>query len=247
MNIHKAATKNKLGEEAARTGAQKIRDAILRQGKANVIVATGASQFEMLSHLTNENEIDWTKVTGFHLDEYVGIPINHSASFRLYLWQRFVSKLPVPIKSFHFIDAEKNPKNECIRLGSIIKEVQIDVAFIGIGENSHIAFNDPPADFETNDPYIIVNLDKDCQQQQLNEGWFKSLDEVPNEAISMSVKQIMKSESIICSVPDERKASAVSGTVTGKVTPSCPASILQNHPDCSLFLDSQSASAINAN
>ena len=247
MNIHKAATKNKLGEEAARKGAQKIRDAILRQGKANVIVATGASQFEMLSHLTNENEIDWTKVTGFHLDEYVGIPINHSASFRLYLWQRFVSKLPVPIKSFHFIDAEKNPKNECIRLGSIIKEVQIDVAFIGIGENSHIAFNDPPADFETNDPYIIVNLDKDCQQQQLNEGWFKSLDEVPNEAISMSVKQIMKSESIICSVPDERKASAVSGTVTGKVTPSCPASILQNHPDCSLFLDSQSASAINAN
>ena len=247
MNIHKAATKNKLGEEAARTGAQKIRDAILRQGKANVIVATGASQFEMLSHLTNENEIDWTKVTGFHLDEYVGIPINHSASFRLYLWQRFVSKLPVPIKSFHFIDAEKNPKNECMRLGSIIKEVQIDVAFIGIGENSHIAFNDPPADFETNDPYIIVNLDKDCQQQQLSEGWFKSLDEVPNEAISMSVKQIMKSESIICSVPDERKASAVSGTVTGKVTPSCPASILQNHPDCSLFLDSQSASAINAN
>lgn len=247
MNIHKAATKNKLGEEAARTGAQKIRDAILRQGKANVIVATGASQFEMLSHLTNENEIDWTKVTGFHLDEYVGIPINHSASFRLYLWQRFVSKLPVPIKSFHFIDAEKNPKNECIRLGSIIKEVQIDVAFIGIGENSHIAFNDPPADFETNDPYIIVNLDKDCQQQQLSEGWFKSLDEVPNEAISMSVKQIMKSESIICSVPDERKASAVSGTVTGEVTPSCPASILQNHPDCSLFLDSQSASAINAN
>ncbi|MEE2725369.1 MAG: glucosamine-6-phosphate deaminase [Verrucomicrobiota bacterium] len=247
MNIHKAISKNDLGKEAARIGAQKIRESISRQGEANIIVATGASQFEMLNHLTKENGIDWTKVTGFHLDEYIGIPIDHPASFRLYLWKRFVSKLSVPIKSFHFIDAEKNPKNECIRLVEIINKVQIDVAFIGIGENSHIAFNDPPADFETTDPYIIVNLDKDCQQQQLGEGWFESLDDVPDQAISMSVKQIMKSESIICSVPDERKASAVSRTITGEITPSCPASILQTHHDCSLFLDSESASTININ
>ncbi|HIG84772.1 MAG TPA: glucosamine-6-phosphate deaminase [Verrucomicrobia bacterium] len=247
MNIHKATNKNDLGKEAARIGIQKIKETISRQGEANIIVATGSSQFEMLSHLTNEDGIDWTKVTGFHLDEYIGIPIDHPASFRLYLWKRFVSKLPVPIKSFHFIDAELNPKSECMRLAEIIKEVQINVAFIGIGENSHIAFNDPPADFEISDPYIIVNLDKNCQQQQLGEGWFKSLDDVPNQAISMSVKQIMKSASIICSVPDKRKSSAVSETVTGEIIPSCPASILQSHSDCNLFLDSQSASAINSN
>lgn len=247
MNIHKATSKNDLGKEAAKIGAQKIRDSISSQGEANIIVATGASQFEMLNHLTKENGIDWTKVTGFHLDEYIGIPIDHSASFRLYLWKRFVSKLPVPIKAFHFINADQNPENECIRLARIINDVQINAAFIGIGENSHIAFNDPPADFETSDPYIIVNLDKDCQKQQLGEGWFESLDDVPDQAISMSVTQIMKSEMIICSVPDKRKASAVSKTLEGEATPSCPASILQKHPDCSLFLDSGSASKININ
>ena len=247
MNIHKATSKNDLGKEAAKIGAQKIRDSISSQGEANIIVATGASQFEMLNHLTKENGIDWTKVTGFHLDEYIGITIDHSASFRLYLWKRFVSKLPVPINAFHFINADQNPENECIRLARIINDVQINAAFIGIGENSHIAFNDPPADFETSDPYIIVNLDKDCQKQQLGEGWFESLDDVPNQAISMSVTQIMKSEMIICSVPDKRKASAVSRTITGEVNPSCPASILQKHPDCSLFLDSGSASKININ
>ena len=247
MNIHKATSKNDLGKEAARIGAQKIRESISTQGEANIIVATGASQFEMLQHLTKENGIDWTKVTGFHLDEYIGIPIDHSASFRLYLWKRFVSKLPVPIKAFHFINADQNPENECLRLERIINDIQINAAFIGIGENSHIAFNDPPADFETSDPYIIVNLDKDCQKQQLGEGWFESLDDVPDQAISMSVTQIMRSEMIICSVPDKRKASAVSKTIAGEVTTSCPASILQKHPDCSLFLDSGSASKININ
>ena len=247
MNIHKATSKNDLGKEAAKIGAQKIRESISSQGEANIIVATGASQFEMLNHLTKENGIDWTKVTGFHLDEYIGIPIDHSASFRLYLWKRFVSKLPVPIKTFHFINADQNPENECLRLDRIINDIQINAAFIGIGENSHIAFNDPPADFETSDPYIIVNLDKDCQKQQLGEGWFESLDDVPDQAISMSVTQIMRSEMIICSVPDKRKASAVSKTIAGEVTTSCPASILQKHPDCSLFLDSGSASKININ
>ena len=247
MNIHKSTSKNDLGKEAAKIGAQKIRESISSQGEANIIVATGASQFEMLNHLTKENGIDWTKVTGFHLDEYIGIPIDHSASFRLYLWKRFVSKLPVPIKAFHFINADQNPENECIRLARIINNIQINAAFIGIGENSHIAFNDPPADFETSDPYIIVNLDKDCQKQQLGEGWFESLDDVPDQAISMSVTQIMRSEMIICSVPDKRKASAVSKTIAGEVTTSCPASILQKHPDCSLFLDSESASKININ
>lgn len=247
MNIHKSTSKNDLGKEAAKIGAQKIRESISSQGEANIIVATGASQFEMLNHLTKENGIDWTKVTGFHLDEYIGIPIDHSASFRLYLWKRFVSKLPVPIKAFHFINADQNPENECLRLERIINDIQINAAFIGIGENSHIAFNDPPADFETSDPYIIVNLDKDCQKQQLGEGWFESLDDVPDQAISMSVTQIMRSEMIICSVPDKRKASAVSKTIAGEVTTSCPASILQKHPDCSLFLDRGSASKININ
>ncbi len=185
--------------------------------------------------------IHWNSVTGFHLDEYVGVKFSHPASFRGYLWQRFVSRLPLPLRAFHFLDGEGDPRAECNRVGEIIRRHPIDVAFVGIGENGHLAFNDPPADFETEQPYLVVQLDDACRRQQLGEGWFPTFDDVPKLAISMSVRQIMSSRAIICTVPDERKAEAVRNAVEGEVSPQVPASILQRHKRCQLFLDPAAA------
>ena len=228
---------------AASDGAKLIRAAITARGECNIIVATGASQFEMLEALVKEPNIDWGKVTGFHLDEYVGLPITHPASFRLYLRERFVKKLPTPIKAFHYVDGE-HAEQAVKELNKTIVNYPIDVAFIGIGENSHIAFNDPPANFDTEDPYIIVNLDEACRKQQMGEGWFKTINDVPPKAISMSVRQIMKSRAIICTVPDERKAEAVKNSIEGKVTPNVPASILQGHAQATIYLDAPAASKL---
>lgn len=245
MQTRVFATKVEAGAAASRDGAEAIRRAITTNGAASIIVATGASQFEMLNHLTRELDIAWHKVTAFHLDEYIGLPITHPASFRLYLWQRFVTRLPQPLAAFHYIDGECEPaKAECARLNAIIRRHPIDVAFVGIGENGHLAFNDPPADFETDEPYIVVNLDDACRRQQLGEGWFRTIDEVPRRAISMSVRQILKSKRIVCTVPDARKADAVRASVEGSVTNSVPASILQGHDGTTLYLDSDSASLL---
>ncbi len=241
MEIVIAETKQELGKKAAQRGAELIREAILKNGKANIIVATGASQFEMLSELVKEN-IDWSVVTGFHLDEYIGISDKHPASFRKYLKERFVNL--VSLKEFHYVNGSINPYEECTRLGKIIHEHPIDVAFVGIGENSHLAFNDPPADFITEEAFLVVNLDDTCRLQQLGEGWFTTLNEVPKQAISMSINQVMKSKAIICSVPDERKATAVFHTVCGEISPEIPASIMRNHANATLFLDLSSASLI---
>lgn len=213
-----------------------IRAALKNHGKANIILATGASQFEMLAELVKQ-PVDWSKVTCFHLDEYVGMPVSHPASFRKYLKERFVDQLAMPPAAFHFLNAEGDPQAECQRLGEVIKQHPIDVAFIGIGENGHLAFNDPPADFETREPYIVVELDDPCRQQQFGEGWFPTFDSVPKQAISMSIRQILASRVIICSVPDSRKAEAVGKAVEGPLTPQLPASILRNHPATTLFLD----------
>jgi glucosamine-6-phosphate deaminase len=186
--------------------------------------------------------LPWNKITAFHLDEYVGLPITHEASFRKYLWERFVSKLPLPPSAFHFLDGEGEVEAECDRVSELITSTHIDVAFVGIGENGHLAFNDPPADFETEQPFLTVDLDEACRQQQFGEGWFPDLDSVPRQAISMSIRQIMKSDTIVCTVPDERKAEAVKNATQGPVTPEVPASILQEHPDCRLFLDAAAAS-----
>ena len=245
MQVQKFDTKQQMGSAAATWGANFIRRAIAERGAANIIVATGASQFEMLAALTEESGIAWDKVTAFHLDEYVGLSMNHPSSFRLYLWQRFVSKLPLPLAAFHYLDAESDCAAECQRVGGILKQHPIDVAFVGIGENGHLAFNDPPADFETTQPYLVVDLDDACRQQQLGEGWFPTFDDVPAKAISMSVQQIMKSAAIACTVPDERKAAAVKGAVEGPVSVDLPASILQQHANTTLFLDKQAASQLS--
>jgi len=243
MKKHIYPTAADMGRAAAEAGARLIRAAIDERGSATIIVATGASQFRVLEALVQQ-EVDWSKVTGFHLDEYIGLPLSHPASFRAYLKERFVDL--VPLAAFHYVDGEyPDPAAECARLGALIPAV--DVAFIGIGENAHIAFNDPPADFETDAAYIVVELDQACRQQQFGEGWFPSLETVPRQAISMSVRKIMASNHIICSVPDERKAAAVAACVNGPVTPDAPASILQEHPACDLFLDAAAAGLLGSN
>jgi glucosamine-6-phosphate deaminase len=244
MKIVTSPDRAAMGRKAASAGAELIREAIRTRGSGNIIVATGASQIEMLSALVKEPDIAWHNVTVFHLDEYVGLPITHPASFRQYLWERFHRLLPLPLKAFHYIDAEGNPQVECRRLGALIQEHPIDVAFVGIGENAHLAFNDPPADFNTEQPYLLVTLDDACRRQQLGEGWFPTFEDVPKRAISMSCRQILKSNQIICSVPDRRKAEAVRGAVEGLVTPQVPASILQKHDRTTLFLDEAAASLL---
>ncbi|MCE2399315.1 glucosamine-6-phosphate deaminase [Candidatus Poribacteria bacterium] len=243
MNIFKANTKKETSEAAANAASTKLREAITINGHARFIVATGASQFDFLNTLTADTAIDWTKTTMFHLDEYIGISDSHPASFRKYLQERLVDI--VQPATVHFLNGETdNPQSECDRLNEIISQHQIDVAFVGIGENGHLAFNDPPADFETEYPYIVVELDEACRLQQVGEGWFNGLDDVPTHAISMSICEIMKAKTIICTVPDERKAEAVQNCLQGEITPMHPASILQKHPDCTVYLDSGSASLI---
>jgi len=236
-----SANPAELGKKAASHGADLIRKAIKKHHEASIIVATGASQFLMLEALVKE-DIDWKKVTAFHLDEYIGIPSTHPASFRKYLKERFADK--VPLKKFNYVNGDADPVKECGRLGKLINKYIINVAFVGIGENGHLAFNDPPADFETDDPYIVVNLDDACRRQQLDEGWFKSFEEVPARAISMSIKHIMKSEVIICTVPDLRKADAVKKTLKSQISPMVPASVLRNHDAAWLYLDMDSSSMI---
>ena len=242
MQVKVFDTKQELGKAAAQDAAAIINRAIAERDAAYVIAATGMSQFEFLDALMLE-EIDWTKVTFFHLDEYVGLPESHEASFRRYLKERIARR--VHPRAFHFIDGEAgDAHDECRRVGHLITQQTIDVAFVGIGENGHLAFNDPPADFETDEPYIVVNLDQACRQQQVGEGWFKSIDEVPAQAISMSIKQILRSREILCIVPDQRKADAVKASVELEVSPMHPASILQTHERVTMYLDRDSSSLL---
>jgi glucosamine-6-phosphate deaminase len=243
MHIIVSENVKTLGMLAGQKAGELIRAALWKKGSADIILATGTSQFETLLHLVNEPDVDWNNVTMFHLDEYLGLPETHPASFRKYLRERFVRQ--VPLKEYHLINGEAEGRNECRRLNALIRSHTIDVALVGIGENGHLAFNDPPADFQTDDAFIMVELDEPCRKQQLGEGWFNTLEEVPRQAISMSIRQIMKSKHIICSVPDERKAVAVKNSVERKVSNLFPASILQQHPDCFLFLDHASASKLS--
>ncbi len=245
MKFHTFPTKPAMAKAAAEAGATAIREAIARDGHASVIIATGASQFEMLGDLVSVPDVRWDKVTCFHLDEYVGLPITHGASFRRYLWERFASRLPLSLAAFHYVNGDSpDPRAECVRLGNLIREHSIAVAFVGIGENGHLAFNDPPADFETDAPYIVVELDEACRRQQLGEGWFPTLESVPKQAISMGIRQILKSGTIICTVPDERKAKAVQGSIEGPITNLVPASVLQRHENCTIYLDAPAASLL---
>lgn len=244
MNVRVLADAKSLGEAAAGHAAESLRSALQQKGSARIIAATGASQFEFLEALTNAPDIEWNKVEMFHLDEYVGLPVSHPASFRKYLLERLIHK--TGIEKYHLIDGDGDIQSVIQRVGHELNSSPIDVAFVGIGENGHLAFNDPPADFETEDPYLVVDLDQACQQQQVNEGWFGSLAEVPRQALSMSVRQILKSREIIASVGGQRKAKAVQACLEGKVSPTNPASILQTHPRTTVYLDHASAALLSS-
>ncbi len=239
-NISVAESEKDLGQKSGQLAASLIKGTIEKSGGANIILATGSSQFETLNTLIQDKNIEWSKVTMFHLDEYIGLPLSHKASFRKYLKERFLEKVPA-LKQVNLIDGETDPQKECTRLSELIQNSPIDVALVGIGENGHLAFNDPPADFDIKTPYIIVNLDHACRQQQVNEAWFSSVESVPEQAISMSIQQILLSKHIICSVPGPRKAKAVKECIEGDVSNLHPASILQRHPSCHFFLDQDSA------
>lgn len=245
MNVEIFDTKEELGIHSAQDATNKIKQAIQKKGTANIILATGASQFETLNNMVETTDINWSKVVMFHLDEYVGMPETHPASFRKYLKERVLKNVP-DLKAVHFINGDSDDTNqECKRLNKIISEHPVDVALVGIGENGHLAFNDPPADFDTEEPYIVVELDEACRRQQMGEGWFDTVEDVPEQAISMSIKQILKSKRIICSVPDKRKATAVKHCLEGEISNLHPASVLQKHDNCTIYLDKDSASLLS--
>lgn len=244
LQIKILADKYSLGRAAADHAAVSLQRAIRQHGAARLIAATGASQFEFLDALTSAREIDWERVEVFHLDEYIGIPATHPASFRRYLFERLISR--TGITRYHFLDGDGNAMASIDKIGKELQRMPIDLAFVGIGENSHLAFNDPPADFETDDPYLIVDLDQACRQQQVNEGWFVNVRDVPKQAISMSVRQILRSKEIIVVVPDERKAQAVKNSLEGALSPMTPASILRTHPNVNIYLDKDSAALLTS-
>jgi glucosamine-6-phosphate deaminase len=232
-----------LGEAAAAQAALTIRRATSQRGSARIIAATGASQFEFLEALTEASAIEWKRVEMFHLDEYVGLSVTHPASFRKYLMERLIQK--TGIRKYHLLDGEAEPQEAIKAVGLALTSAPVDIAFVGVGENGHLAFNDPPADFETDEAYLLVNLDEACRQQQVGEGWFSSLAEVPRQAISMSIRQILKSREILCIVPDARKARAVKDCFEGGISPMAPASILRAHPNTTVYLDTHSAALLS--
>jgi glucosamine-6-phosphate deaminase len=232
-----------LGQAAAEQAATAIRRAIAERGHARIIAATAASQLEFLDALTKAPGIDWSKVEAFHLDEYIGLPVSHPGSFRKMLLEQLVQK--TGMTNYHLIEGDAaDPLDVVRRVGKDLTSTPIDVAFLGIGENGHIAFNDPPADFEAEEPYIIVNLDEACRQQQVGEAWFADISQVPKRAISMSARQILKAREILAVVPGPRKAQAVKACFEGAVSPMAPASILRTHPNATVYLDKNSASLL---
>jgi len=244
VDIRICDTKTDMAAAAAAAGAGAIRNALAARGQATIILATGASQIEMLERLVQAPDIGWDRVTAFHLDEYIGLPASHCASFRRYLRERVAARLP-KLRTFHYVDGDAaDPVAETRRLDALIASHPVDVAFIGIGENGHLAFNDPPADFDTEKPYLIVNLDEACRRQQMGEGWFATLEDVPRRAISMSIRRILASHKLVVTVPDRRKAEAVRNAVEGALTNLVPASILRTHAACTLFLDREAASLL---
>ena len=242
MEIRIAENRYALGQSAAKYVAQILRETIAEKGKARMVLSTGASQFDTLEALTKE-DVQWDKVEMFHLDEYVDLPETHPASFRKYLKERFVEKV-APLAGVYFVDGTVEG---IAGLTQQLRREPIDIGLIGIGENGHIAFNDPPADFDTKEAYIVVNLDDDCKKQQMGEGWFATIDDVPKQAVSMTPYQIMQCRRIVSCVPYAVKAGAVEKTLKAKeVTNLVPATLLKTHPDFVLYLDMESAAKILA-
>ncbi|HEX3134130.1 MAG TPA: glucosamine-6-phosphate deaminase [Planctomycetota bacterium] len=233
-----------LGRAAGTESGDLIAATLRSQGQARIVLATGASQFATLDTLVARTDIDWSRVDCFHLDEYVGLPATHPASFRCYLRERFLAHVGA-LRSFHAIVGETNdPARECARLGALIRTEPIDVLLLGIGENAHLAFNDPPADCTTTEPYLVVDLDERCRRQQVGESWFADLAAVPRQAISMSVRHMLSARTVVGSVPDARKAAALHASIESPLTPLAPGSYLRQHPHCSLHVDAAAAALL---
>jgi glucosamine-6-phosphate deaminase len=232
-----------LGKAAAEQAAATIRSAVRERGRARIVAASAASQFQFLDALTQIRDIPWEQVEMFHLDEYVGLPPIHPASFCKFLHEHLIDK--VGLTNHHLLNGAEDPAKVIRSANHAVASAPIDIAIVGIGENGHIAFNDPPADFETEEPFLVVNLDEACRRQQVGEGWYKDISEVPKQAISMSVRQIMKAKEIIAVVPDSRKAQAVKACFDGEITPMAPASILRTHPNATVYLDKNSVALLN--
>lgn len=243
MNFRIFKDKDSLGKTAAEHAAAAIRQAILNRGSARIIAATAASQKEFLEALTSAPGIDWRLVELFHLDEYIGLPMSHPGSFRKMLLEQLINK--TEIVKYHLLDGDGDANAVVARVGAAVAAAPVDIAFLGIGENGHLAFNDPPADFDTEEPYLIVKLDEACRRQQVGEAWFSDLSQVPQQAISMSVRQIMKVQEVLAIVPDSRKAAAIQLCFEGEIGPMAPASILRNHPKATVYLDKNSAALLN--
>jgi glucosamine-6-phosphate deaminase len=239
MRIYVFPDQASLARAAAADAAARIGAAVAATGGARIVAATGVSQIAFLEALTREPDVDWANVEMFHLDEYIGLPAAHPASFRKYLRERLID--PAGIGRAHLLEGDGNPADICQAVGRELSRRPPDVAFVGIGENGHLAFNDPPADFETDAPYLVVRLDEACRRQQVGEGWFETIDDVPERAVTMSVRQILKARAIIAVVPEARKAPAVRASLEGDITPEVPASILRTHPDACMYLDIDSA------
>ena len=231
-----------MSKGAAEYVALSLRRIISTNGRARIVAATGAAQFDFLDALTSAPGIQWDAVEMFHLDEYVGVSPAHPASFQKFLLDRLINK--AGITKHHLLNPGENPHEVAEKVGRELNSAPIDLSIVGIGENGHLAFNDPPADFETEKPYLIVDLDEACRRQQVGEGWFKSLDEVPRQAISMSVRQILRAKEIVAIVPDSRKAQAVKSCFEGPISPSAPASILRTHPNATIYLDKNSSALL---
>ena len=230
-----------LGVKAARFAASVLNEAISQNGEARLVVSTGSSQFETFQSLLSE-KVRWERVEVFHLDEYIGLPVTHPASFRKYLYERFINH--VNVRKFHSVDVEGDIEQKISMLTAEVRKKPVDLGLIGIGVNGHIAFNDPPADFDTHEAFIIVELDDQCRMQQVNEGWFRSVSNVPAKAVSMTPWQIMQCRTIVSSVPHKVKAVAVRNTLINDLTDLIPATILKKHPEYNLYLDKNSASEI---
>ncbi len=233
-----------LARAAAAHAARSLGTLLHHQDIVRLLAATGASQIQFLHHLTAAPGIDWSRIELFHLDEYVGLGMDHPASFARYIRDRIIA--PTGITNYHLLDGTCPPREVLTAANEQIAKAPVDLAFVGIGENGHLAFNDPPADFETEEPYLLVNLDEACRAQQVGEGWFASLDDVPRQAITISIHQLLKTREILCIVPDKRKAPAVKACLDGPLSPSAPASVLRAHPNTTLFLDADSASLLSA-
>ncbi len=234
-----------MGAAAAARAADILRVAIAAKGAARIIVASAPSQDELLAGLTSAPGIDWSKVTVFHMDEYVGLPAGHPATFRAYQESHLLAK--VKPAAFHGIRGESaDPQAECKRYAALLGEAPIDLVCMGIGENGHIAFNDPPvANF--NDPNLVnvVELDEACRQQQVNDGCFPDFAAVPTHALSLSCPALMSGKALVCVVPGPRKAAAVRATIQDEISTACPATILRRHADATLYLDAASAARIS--